>query len=407
MKPIAFALFLGLAAGAVEPKAETVYYFGAHTTRTKVTFESKTNVTNILGQTNLCSGSAAIDFDAKKGSCHLVIPTASLNSGMDDRDRAMHGKSWLDSKTHPTIEFKSTSAAFLQAHAWKIDGDFLFRGVSKPMSVEVDVRQVPDSLGKNLGEGSWIRVKTSFKVDITQHGIVIDKSAQFTVEPIWNISIELFATTAKPAGAPVAVAPPEDEEIKVVRVPKLKAEGLPGAKYEFGKKPQLTTLRATSETTIETILTTTSSIHGWVGYDKEKGLAATRLHIPVAQLKTLDKLRDEHLRGEAWLDEKNHKMIVFESQKATKKDEKTWTVEGTFTMRGVAKPLTLDVVVDEVPAETVKAANWGDKPGLRITGDFKVKLSDFGVKIPQQAVAKVNDTLSVSLFLIALLSEEK
>ncbi len=389
------------------PKGPTTYYFGAHTSRTRVTFESKTNVTNIFGQSNLCSGSATVDFDAKSGSCHLVIPSASLNSGMDDRDRAMYGKAWLDVKTHPTIEFKSTQAAFLQGNAWTIKGDFLFRGVSKELSVEADVRQVPASIGQKLGEGAWIRVKTGFKVDIREHGITIDKSAQFTVEPIWTINVELFATTAKPADVPAPVAAPEEEEIKIVRVPKLPSDGLPGAKYEFGKKVQLTTLVATSRTQIETILTTCTSIHGFIGYDKEGGLAATRLHIPVAQLKTGDKARDEHLRSAGWLDEKSHKMIAFESRKTSKKDAKTWSVEGTFTLKGVPKPLTLDVTVQEIPAETMKAANWGDKPGLRVEGDFQVKLSDFGVKISEPATGKVNDTLDVHVFLIALLSDEK
>lgn len=393
------------AALTAHPKGEATYYFGANPARTKITFESKTNVTNILGQTNLCSGSVTLDPDKGTGHCHLIVPTASLNSGMDDRDRAMHGKAWLDSKTNKTIEFKSKSATFAAPSTWKVDGDFLFRGVTQPLSIEAEVKQVPPTIGQKLGEGAWVRVKTSFKVDITKHGIMIDKSAQFTVEPIWTIAIELFATTAKPADAPMPVVSGDGEEdpVRVARFEKLKPDGLPGTIYEFGKKPQLTTLRATSEAPIETIVTQINASHGYVGIDREKGVAALRFHIPVAQLKTGIPQRDEHLRGETWLDAKNHKMIVFESTKATKKDDKTWTVEGTFTMRGVAKPLTLDVTVADIPAEEVKKANWGEKPGVRVTGDFKLKLSDFGIKNPDPT--KVNDTLAVSVFLVALLAD--
>jgi polyisoprenoid-binding protein YceI len=387
------------------PKGETTYYFGANPARTKVIFESKTNVTNILGQTNLCSGSATIDFDKGAGSCHLVIPTLSLNSGMDDRDRAMHGKVWLDSKVNKTIEFKSKKATFVQPATWKIDGDFLFRGVTVPLSIEAEVKQVPPSIGQKLGDGAWIRVRTAFKVDITQHGIKIDKSAQFTVEPVWNVGIELFATTVKPADAAVPVEAVEPDEVKVVRVPKLKPDGLPGTHFEFGKKPQLTTLRATSEAPIETIVAQINASHGYVGIDKEKGLAGLRFHIPVGQIKTGIPLRDEHLRGETWLDEKKFPMIGFESTKATKKDDKTWTVEGTFTMRGVGKPLKLDVAVADIAADEVKKANWGEKPGVRVTGDFKLKLSDHGVKNPDPT--KINDELSVSIFLVGLLADEK
>lgn len=388
------------------PKGETTYYFGASPARTKITFESKTNVTNILGSTNLCSGSVTVDFEKGSGTCHLIVPTLSLNSGMDDRDRAMHGKVWLDSKVNKTIEFKSKSAAFTAPSAWKIDGDFLLRGVSKPKSIEAEVKQVPPSIGQKLGEGAWIRVKTSFPVDITEHDIKIDKSAQFTVEPIWTVSIELFATTAKPADAPAVEEAPDDGPV-VVRVPKLKPDGLPGTLYEFGKKPQLTTLRATSIAPIETIITSINASHGFVGIDKEKGVAGVRLHIPVAQLKTGIKLRDEHLRGADWLDEKAHKMIVFESSKATKKDDKTWTVEGNLTLKGISKPLTMDVAVTEIPAEDIKKANWGERPGVRCTGDFTIKLGDYGIKIPEAAGGKVSESLAVNIFLVGLLAEEK
>jgi polyisoprenoid-binding protein YceI len=390
------------------PKGLANYYFGANPARTRISFESKTNVTNILGQSNDCTGSAAIDFDAGKGSCHLVVRTLSLNSGMDDRDRAMHGRVWLDAKANPTIEFKSTSATPKGDDLWKIDGEFLFRGVKRPLSVEAEVSKTPPDIGKYLGAGAWIRVRTSFKIDITQHGITIDKSAQFTVEPVWTVTIDLDATTTAPAGAPAALPDPsaEDDGPKIVRVPRLTSDGLPGLKYEFGKKPQLTTLRAVSETPAEIITTTINAIHGFVGLDKEKGLAGARLHIPVAQLKTGIKERDEHLRGPDWLDAKTHPMIYFETTKAVRKDPKTWAVEGTFKMKGVSKPVAVDLTIEDLPAEDVKKANWGDKPGLRITGGFAIKLSDYGIAVPQPAVGKVSDTLKITLFIIGLLSEQ-
>jgi len=37
----------------------------------------------------------------------------------------------------------------------------------------------------------------------------------------------------------------------------------------------------------------------------------------------------------------------------------------------------------------------------RFFGGFKLKLSDFGVKIPEQAIAKVSDELTISIDLVA------
>ena len=181
------------------------------------------------------------------------------------------------------------------------------------------------------------------------------------------------------------------------------ADGIAGKRYVMGKKPQLTTLVATSVTDIENITAQTSAIHGFVGIDGDKG--SVRLRVPAAQLKTGIALQEEHLRGPQWLDTANHPDILFESTKAMKKDGKVWSVEGNFTLHGVTKPLALDLEVTEISAEDIKKANWGEKPGVRCEGAFKIKLSDFGIKIPEAAVAKVSDQVSIRLVILALLDE--
>ena len=45
------------------------------------------------------------------------------------------------------------------------------------------------------------------------------------------------------------------------------------------------------------------------------------------------------------------------------------------------------------------AQKAGLEPGewIRVTAPFKIKLSDFGVKIPEMAAAKVNDTWQLNI----------
>src|SRR4051812_3382061 len=85
------------------PKGETTYYFGVKETHTNITFQSKNDLTDILGSSHNIVGSAAIDFGAGSGKCELSVPAATLNSGMADRDRAMMGPTWLDVKKFPDI----------------------------------------------------------------------------------------------------------------------------------------------------------------------------------------------------------------------------------------------------------------------------------------------------------------
>src|SRR5579863_5138226 len=99
------------AASAATPQGEQTFYFGVRESHTNITFQSKNDLTDILGASHTVTGSATIDFGAGTGRCELSVPAASLNSGMADRDRAMMGSTWLDVKKYPMIEFRGEKAA--------------------------------------------------------------------------------------------------------------------------------------------------------------------------------------------------------------------------------------------------------------------------------------------------------
>jgi polyisoprenoid-binding protein YceI len=395
-------------AAADVPKGETTYYFGVKETHTNITFQSKNDLTDILGASHNVVGSAAIDFAAGSGKCELAVPAATLNSGMADRDRAMMSPTWLDVKKFPDITFKGEKASITDApNGWTIDGQFTLRGVTKPLSIKAEVRPLGAAIGQKLGfgDGPCLKVKTSFKVKLADYGIEIPSTAVATVQPVISVTIDIWGSTVKPA-AYVAKAPSDDEApVRASPKPKVSEEGIVGTKYAFGKKPQLAQMTAVSETDVETVTTNTKIIAGVLGFDKDKGAGMVRLAVPVDSLRTGNDLRDEHLRSAGWLDAAQFKTIEFESTKAVKKDDKNWTVEGNFTMHGVKKPITVDVVLREIPLDLIQKAHWGETPGLGFASKFKLKLSDFGVKIPEVAAAKVSNELTISIDLVALQKE--
>lgn len=390
------------------PKGETTYYFGVKETHTNITFQSKNDLTDILGATHNVIGSATINFEAGTGKCELSVPAATLNSGMADRDRAMMGPTWLNVKQFPNIEFKAEKASLTdKPSGWTIDGKFTLRGVTKDLSVKANVRALPASIGQKLGfgDGPCLKVTTEFKVKLADYGIEIPATAVATVQPEIAIAIDMWGSTVKPAA--FVVKAPDDGEAPIKRTPKPKVseEGLEGTLYIFGKKPQLATITAESNTELEKITAKTSVVAGVLGFDKAKGTGKVRLAVPVDELNTGIALRDEHLRGETWLNSAKFKTIEFESTKITKKDDKNYVVEGDFTLHGVKKPITVDVAVGEIPLEQIQKAHWGETPGLSFSTKFKIKLSDYGVKVPEQAAAKVSDELLIGFYLVALQKE--
>jgi polyisoprenoid-binding protein YceI len=393
---------------AAAPKGETTYYFGVRESHTNITFQSKNDLTDILGASHVVVGNAKIDFDAGSGTCQLSVPTATLNSGMADRDRAMMGAAWLDAKKFPSIEFKGEKATLVEKpNVWKVDGKFTLKGVTKDLSVQAKVKPLSTAVGQKLGfgDGPCVKVETAFKVKLADYGIEIPSTALATVQPEISIGIDIWGSTVKPKDY-VAKAP-EDEDAPIRRSPrpKVSKDGLEGTIYAFGKKPQLATMTAESEAELERITAKTSIVVGYLGYDKAKGAAKVRLAIPVDELETGIKLRDDHMKGKDWLDSAQFKAIEFESTKVTKKDDKNWTVEGDLTIHGVKKSITTDVILREIPLELIKKANWGDTPGLGFATKFKIKLSDHGIKISPQATGKVNDEWTIAIDLVALQQE--
>jgi len=395
------------AAAAESAKGETTFYFGVRETHTSISFQSKNDLTDILGATHNVVGSASIDFEAGSGKCELSVPAATLNSGMADRDRAMMGPTWLNVKQFPNIEFRAEKATLTdKPNGWTIDGKFSLRGVTKDLSIKAEVKQVPASIAQKLGfEGRCVKVLTSFKVKLADYGIEIPSTAVATVQPEISIAIDMWGNTTKPPALVVKGPDEGDGPIKRGFKPKVSEDGIEGTKYVFGKKPQLATMIAVSEAEIETITAKTSAIAGVLGFDKAKGSGKVRLAMPVDELQTGIALRDEHMRGPDWLDSAKFKTMEFESTKVTKKDDKNWTVEGEFTMHGVKKPVTVDVVMREIPLELIQKAHWGETPGLGFAAKFTVKLSEFGIKVPQVAIAKVKDEWTVSIDLVALQKE--
>jgi polyisoprenoid-binding protein YceI len=96
--------------------------------------------------------------------------------------------------------------------------------------------------------------------------------------------------------------------------------------------------------------------------------------INVASLDTLHSDRDEHLRSPDFFDVERYPEITFESGELTfDEDDSYFSVHGTLTIKGVARPITLD---GEFRGAGV-APDGSEKIVLALRGQFE--RSDFGL----------------------------
>jgi polyisoprenoid-binding protein YceI len=73
---------------------------------------------------------------------------------------------------------------------------------------------------------------------------------------------------------------------------------------------------------------------------EESSVVAT---IDAASIDTADERRDAHLRSHDFLDVENHPTLEFRSTKVTQVGDTSLRADGELTIRGVTRPVTLDV----------------------------------------------------------------
>lgn len=93
----------------------------------------------------------------------------------------------------------------------------------------------------------------------------------------------------------------------------------------------------------------------------------------VNSISTKNTQRDEHLKSPDFFDAASHPKITFESTGIKKKDDENYTLNGNLTIRGVSKPVELNVEYGGTQVDP-----WGQtKAGFELTG--KINRKDFGL----------------------------
>ncbi len=102
---------------------------------------------------------------------------------------------------------------------------------------------------------------------------------------------------------------------------------------------------------------------------------------------------DEHLRNPDFFDVANHAEMRFVSTRVEAAGEGRLTVQGDLTLRGISKPVSLDVKINKIGAHPMSG-----KPYAGFTATGTLKRSDFGMTY---AVPAVSDEIGIRINLEA------
>ncbi len=94
----------------------------------------------------------------------------------------------------------------------------------------------------------------------------------------------------------------------------------------------------------------------------------------VNSISTNNSQRDEHLKSPDFFDVANHPQVIFDSTGMQKEGDDSYKLHGNLSMRGVTKPVTLDVEY----GGTIKDP-WGNtRVGFTLNG--KINRKEFGLQ---------------------------
>jgi polyisoprenoid-binding protein YceI len=127
------------------------------------------NVGYIYGRFNALSGQFTLDdADPSKSSFNFEARADSVDTGQEKRDAHLKSPDFLNAKQYPAITFKSTSVKRgALPNALEVSGDLTLHGVTKPISVTVELVGKGEFPPKTPRAG----VATNFTVKLSEFGI--------------------------------------------------------------------------------------------------------------------------------------------------------------------------------------------------------------------------------------------
>ena len=162
---------------AIDPTHTTVEFIGRHLVFTKV-----------RGRFTGVSGAVTVADDPNASSVEITLDATSITTGTPDRDAHLKGEDFFDVDKYPVISFKSTSVEW-KGHEGTVTGDLTVRGVSKPITLDVELTGVvTDPWGGDRavfsasGEVDREVWGLTWNMALESGGVLVSKKIRFEIE---------------------------------------------------------------------------------------------------------------------------------------------------------------------------------------------------------------------------------
>jgi polyisoprenoid-binding protein YceI len=144
-------------------------------THTRVDFEARhLMVAKVKGHFGGAEGALVIAEEPTQSTARVAIATASIDTGVEQRDQHLKSPDFLEVEAYPEITFTSSSFEHVEDERWDLRGDLTIHGVTRPVTLETEYNgQTQDPWG---GTRAFFSAET--RIDREEWGLS------------WNVALE-------------------------------------------------------------------------------------------------------------------------------------------------------------------------------------------------------------------------
>ena len=144
-------------------------------THTRVDFEVRhLMVAKVKGHFGGAEGVLEVAGEAGESTARVTIATATIDTGVEQRDQHLKSPDFLEVEAYPEITFVSSAFEHVQGSRWDLHGDLTIHGLSRPVTLSTEYNgQTTDPWG---GTRAFFSAETT--IDREQWGLN------------WNVALE-------------------------------------------------------------------------------------------------------------------------------------------------------------------------------------------------------------------------
>lgn len=111
-------------------------------------------IASVRGRFTEFGGQLTVARPVERSTVSAVIQAATIDTGNKMRDDHLRSADFLDVDVHPTIEYRGTGVVAQGGENWRMDGELVLNGVTRPVSMNLEF------LG--TGPDAWGGMRASF-----------------------------------------------------------------------------------------------------------------------------------------------------------------------------------------------------------------------------------------------------